>query len=197
MYLAQEKPKLTIIFTNTRHGARKVAGRLFDAGLECKEIHGDLVQQKREKIMDRFRKHQIPILVATDLASRGIDVHEITHIINYDLPQDISVYVHRIGRTARMGAKGKAVTFVTREEGHELTKIEQMINKELHKLDVEGFTSSQPTRESSFGPSRGGPPQNTNQPMSAPVAQPVPVAAAPASTNLSGKFPLSRRSRRR
>lgn len=185
--LDHEKPKLTIIFCNTRHGARKLARRLFDAGIEAKEIHGDLVQQKREKIMDRFRKHQIPVLVATDLAARGIDVHEITHIINYDLPQDISVYVHRIGRTARMGATGLAVTFVTREEGSELTQIEKLINKELHPWQVPGFTSSPPPRDSAIGPV-------------GPAPAPATVAVTPqprvtAGPNLAGKFPPRRRRR--
>jgi ATP-dependent RNA helicase DeaD len=189
--LDQEKPKLAIVFCNTRHGARKTARRLFDAGIEAREIHGDLVQQKREKIMDRFRKHQIPVLVATDLAARGIDVHEITHIINYDLPQDISVYVHRIGRTARMGATGLAVTFVTREEGPELTKIEKLINKQLHQWDVPGFTPSPAPRDSHFGP-------RPHSPSQAPAVTPAPVAIAPRVTtgpNLAGKFPPRRRRR--
>ncbi len=141
--LAQEKPTLAIIFTRTKHGARKLAKRLHAAGIEAREIHGDLVQEKRERIMERFRKHHIPILVATDLASRGIDVQGITHIINFDMPEDIEVYVHRIGRTARMGASGKAVTFVTREEGARLTDVEMLVNRELERLEVEGFDGAQ------------------------------------------------------
>ncbi|MGH6630554.1 MAG: DEAD/DEAH box helicase, partial [Burkholderiales bacterium] len=84
--LASQRPKLAIIFCNTKHGARKLAKRLHDAGEDAKEIHGDLVQQKREKVMERFRRHNIHLLVATDLAARGIDVSGITHIINYDTP---------------------------------------------------------------------------------------------------------------
>lgn len=189
-FLDHYKPKLAIVFTNTRHGARKVAGRLFDAGIEAKEIHGDLVQQKRERIMERFRKHQIPVLVATDLAARGIDVHSITHIINYDLPQDIAVYVHRIGRTARMGASGMATTFVTREEGADLTEIEMLINKQLEELKVPGFTPSAPPRGR-----EGDAPRGASAPLASP-ASPTPVAAAPAPpTSLGGKFPLRRRRR--
>ncbi|MEK6643408.1 MAG: DEAD/DEAH box helicase [Planctomycetota bacterium] len=190
-FLDHYKPKLTIVFTNTRHGARKVAGRLFDAGIEAMEIHGDLVQQKREKIMDRFRKHQIPVLVATDLASRGIDVHSITHIINYDLPQDISVYVHRIGRTARMGASGMATTFVTREEGADLTQIEVLINKQLESLNVPGFAPSEPTRGRD-----GDAPRAATAPLASSSASNVAVASkAAVPVNLSGKFPLRRRRR--
>lgn len=193
--LEQEKPKLTIIFCNTKHGARKLAQRLHAAGMEAREIHGDLVQQKREKIMERFRKHQIPLLVATDLAARGIDVHEITHIVNYDLPQDIQVYVHRVGRTARMGASGKAYTFVTREEGPELTKIEMMINKQLVKLEVEGFVPRS-TPDNPVGPVlKEGPPSSTatgGQPLTAAPAKPAETVGI----HYVGKVPLSRRKRR-
>jgi ATP-dependent RNA helicase DeaD len=194
--LLKEAPKLAIVFTNTKHGARKVAQRLHAAGVDCREIHGDLVQQKRERIMERFKKHQIPVLVATDLAARGIDVHEITHIINYDLPQDIQIYVHRIGRTARMGSSGRAITFVTREQGGELTEIEMLINKQIAKLEIEGFAPTSPPRESM---DRAGPhaaPQPVLQTaVASPAAAPA-KPAAPAGPSLSGKFPLSRRHRR-
>ncbi|MBE7506896.1 MAG: DEAD/DEAH box helicase [Planctomycetia bacterium] len=195
LLLEQEKPKLAIIFCNTKHGARKLAQRLHAAGMEAREIHGDLVQQKREKIMERFRKHQIPLLVATDLAARGIDVHEITHIINYDLPQDIQVYVHRVGRTARMGASGKAYTFVTREEGPDLTKIEMMINKQLIKLDIPGFEPRvAPDSVPGPGQSAGSSPQPAS--ASTPASPSTAVSAPPAPTHYTGKVPLSRRKRR-
>ncbi|MCB9858519.1 MAG: DEAD/DEAH box helicase [Phycisphaerales bacterium] len=139
--LKRENPKLTIIFTRTKHGARKLAKQLHAAGLMAKEIHGDLVQQKRESIMERFRKHHIPILVATDLASRGIDVSGITHIVNYDMPDDPEVYVHRIGRTARMGASGMAISFVAPDQGDVLTKVEMLINEQIGRVDLTGFES--------------------------------------------------------
>ncbi|MCA9256087.1 MAG: DEAD/DEAH box helicase, partial [Phycisphaerales bacterium] len=137
--LKREAPKLAIIFTRTKHGTKKLAKQLHAAGFLAKEIHGDLVQQKRESVMERFRKHHIPILVATDLASRGIDVTGITHIVNYDMPDDPEVYVHRIGRTARMGAKGMAISFVGPDQGDVLTKIEMLINEEIGRLDLDGF----------------------------------------------------------
>lgn len=203
LILDQEKPRLAIIFCNTKHGARKLAQRLHAEGIEAKEIHGDLVQEKREKIMDRFRKHKIPVLVATDLAARGIDVHEITHIVNYDLPQDVQIYVHRIGRTARMGSSGKAITFVTREQGGELTEIEMLINKEISKVEIPGFTPRPPPREDltgtsgshhgGRGPHRGAPQTPAHQPAATPASTP---AKQPASKGVGGKFPLSRRSRR-
>src|SRR5262249_17760923 len=197
LVLEEEKPRLAIVFCNTKHGARKLSKRLHAIGVPAKEIHGDLVQQKREKIMDRFRKHQIPVLVATDLAARGIDVHEISHIVNYDLPQDIQVYVHRIGRTARMGSRGKAITFVTREQGPELTQIEILINRQLEQLSVPEFKPTPPPRHAAERESGTRPGYTTPAAFLKPVA-PVTVAP-PASTahpNLGGKFPISRRRRR-
>ena len=155
--LKTEDPKLAIVFTRTKHGAKKLAKQLHAAGFQAKEIHGDLVQQKREKVMERFRKHHIPILVATDLAARGIDVTGITHIVNYDMPDDAEVYVHRIGRTARMGAKGKAISFVAPDQGAVLTKIEMLINEEIHRIEIDGFSAAPRSGgRSSSSDSRGG-----------------------------------------
>jgi ATP-dependent RNA helicase DeaD len=142
LILEQENPPIAIVFTNTKHAARKLAKKLHDAGIDATEIHGDLEQRKRDKVMERFRKHHIRVLVATDLAARGIDVSAISHIINYDIPVDSQVYVHRIGRTARMGQRGVAITFVTREQGKELTQIEKLINREIPARIVAGFTAS-------------------------------------------------------
>lgn len=210
LILDQEKPQLTIIFCNTKHGARKLAKRLHAVGIDAREIHGDLVQQKRESIMERFRKHKIPVLVATDLASRGIDVHNITHIINYDVPADTQAYVHRIGRTARMGATGKAITFVTREQGKLLTEIEMLINKQIERWDVPGFEPTQPPREGGeFRPGpvgrgeghRGGAPASHSMPSpsqsssTTPTSAPVQAPAAPPLEHRHGKFPVRRRRR--
>lgn len=187
LLLKQEKPRQAIVFCRTKHGARKLARRLHAAGFNAREIHGDLIQQKRERIMERFRKHHIPILVATDLAARGIDVRGISHIINFDMPEDIEVYVHRIGRTARMGAAGKAISFVTTEQGKGLTGIEMLINKELEKIMVEGF-------EPSPRPKEDGAVKESSQAV-LPASSP-PDATAPVARSLGGKFPASRRRRR-
>lgn len=146
LILEQEDPPIAIVFCNTKAMARKLAKKLFDIGVNVTEIHGDLEQRKRDSVMKRFRKHQIRVLVATDLAARGIDVSEISHIINYDIPVDTEIYVHRIGRTARMGARGVAITFVSREEGKELTNVEKLINRQVPERAVEGFVPS-PERE--------------------------------------------------
>jgi len=142
MLLKQQAPEIAIVFCNTKHAARKLAKKLHDAGVDAIEIHGDLVQRKRDRVMSLFRKHQIRVLVATDLAARGIDVSAVTHIYNYDVPQDPEIYVHRVGRTARMGAKGVAVTLVTRDQGGELTAVEALINREIPARTVPGFQPS-------------------------------------------------------
>ncbi|MFO0839362.1 MAG: DEAD/DEAH box helicase [Phycisphaerae bacterium] len=132
----------TIVFTNTKAAARRLCSRLKADGYDAMEIHGDLFQRKRERVLERFRKGRFQLLVATDLAARGLDVSGITHIINYDIPENAEVYVHRIGRTARMGQSGTAITFVTFEEGKQITAIEHLINKEILPRRVEGFESS-------------------------------------------------------
>jgi ATP-dependent RNA helicase DeaD len=102
-------------------------------------IHGDLPQRSRDRTMERFRSGQVALLVATDVVGRGIDVSGISHIINYDIPQFCDDYVHRVGRTGRMGRQGVAYTFVTPEEGNELTRIEIRINRLLQRAEVAGF----------------------------------------------------------
>ncbi len=142
--LQQENPELAIIFTRTKHGAEKLARKLHADGIECREIHGNLAQNKRDRVMKNFRGGKFDVLVATDLASRGIDVADISHIINYDISEDPEVYVHRVGRTARMGARGKAFTLVTREQGGELTKVENLINMLIPQAKIEGFEPTPP-----------------------------------------------------
>ena len=137
--LQEQNPDLAIVFCRTKRGAEKIAKRLHADGIECREIHGNLAQNKRERVMKSFRGGKFDVLVATDLASRGIDVADISHIINYDIPEDPEVYVHRVGRTARMGAAGKAFTLVTPQQGEELTKVESLINMVIPLARVEGF----------------------------------------------------------
>jgi CxxC-x17-CxxC domain-containing protein len=139
--LEKEDPPLTIIFCGTKMGAKRLAEKLKRLYINAREIHGDLQQSRREKILTRFRTGQVKMLIATDVASRGIDVQNITHIINYDIPYKIEDYVHRIGRTGRIGKSGKAYTFVTREEGSYLTEIELLINKEISRMHFDDLNS--------------------------------------------------------
>ncbi|MGH7177271.1 MAG: DEAD/DEAH box helicase, partial [Tepidisphaeraceae bacterium] len=144
MLLERENPDLAIVFCKTKRGAEKIAKRLHADGIECREIHGNLAQNKRDRVMKSFRGGKFDVLIATDLASRGIDVADISHIINYDIPDDPEVYVHRVGRTARMGARGKAFTFVGRDQGEQLTKIENLINMVVPLATIEGFEPRPP-----------------------------------------------------
>src|SRR5260370_10680784 len=103
-----------------------------------------MAQNKRERVMNNFRHGKFDVLIATDLASRGIDVADISHIINFDIPEDPEVYVHRVGRTARMGAAGKAFTFVASDQGDELTKVESLVNMVIAQAKLEGLEPKAP-----------------------------------------------------
>jgi ATP-dependent RNA helicase DeaD len=137
--LRREDPRQAIIFCRTKRGTEKVHRQLSKAikGVDC--IHGDLAQKNRDRVMAAFREGKVRILVATDVVGRGIDVSGISHIINYDVPHFCDDYVHRVGRTGRMGREGVAYTFVTPEEGHELTRIEVRIERLLKRAEIEGF----------------------------------------------------------
>ncbi len=135
--LRRELPTQSIIFTNTKRMSDALALRLDKLGFKARCIHSDLSQNKRERIMDDFRTGRIEHLVATDVAARGLDITGISHVINYDVPANPEDYVHRVGRTGRMGAAGKAFTFVTPGEGKELTQIEKLINRMLEEYEME------------------------------------------------------------
>lgn len=120
-----------IVFTRTKHGADKVVRHLRRAGSSAEAIHGDKSQNARKRTLDSFRDGRVHVLVATDIASRGIDVDNISHVINYDLTHEPESYVHRIGRTARAGASGIALSFCDREERGHLRAIQRLIRKEI------------------------------------------------------------------
>ena len=164
--IKQEEPEHALVFTRTRRATARVARDLHAAGVDAREIHGDLYQRKRDRIMDSFRRGKLHVLVATDLASRGLDIDDISHVINYDIPEDPEVYVHRIGRTARMGRPGKAFTFVTPEQGEELTRIEMLINCEITCRKLKGFRRMEtepvkPTAGPAVTKKRSGPARGT------------------------------------
>jgi ATP-dependent RNA helicase DeaD len=142
--LEREHVRQCIIFVERKRGADRLYRNLKAHHAKAAAIHGDLPQPQRERIMAAFRDGRIQILIATDVMSRGIDVSGISHIINYDLPNDLENYVHRIGRTGRMGADGRAISFVTPEQGGQLTDIELTINKEIPADRVEGFEAFAP-----------------------------------------------------
>jgi ATP-dependent RNA helicase DeaD len=122
-----------LVFCRTKIDTSQLAQKLGDRGYSADALHGDLSQNEREKILNKFRKQKINILTATDVAARGIDIMDLTHVINYTLPQDPESYVHRIGRTGRAGKQGTAVTFVTSSEYRRLTYIKKTSNSEMKK----------------------------------------------------------------
>ena len=127
--------KLTIVFSRTKHGANKLAKSLCASGFPADAIHGNKSQAQREKALDRFKKGLTPVLVATDVAARGVDVKDVGLVINFDLPNEPEAYVHRIGRTARAGAEGRAVSFCSEDELEYLREIEKIIKMPIPRWD--------------------------------------------------------------
>jgi ATP-dependent RNA helicase DeaD len=139
--LERDQPEQAIIFCRTKRGTERIYRRLSKHFRAVDMMHGDMQQSARDRVMKAFRAGEVRLLVATDVVGRGIDVTRISHIINYDIPQSSDDYVHRVGRTGRMGREGVAYTFVTTEEGGELTRIEILINRLLKRDEIEGFAA--------------------------------------------------------
>ncbi len=125
------RSELSLIFSRTKHGAKNLAKKLNSIGIEADSIHGNKSQAARQKTLDLFKQGRIPVLVATDVAARGIDVKNITLVINFDLPMEADAYVHRIGRTARAGESGRALSFCSFEEVALLRDVEKLIKKKV------------------------------------------------------------------
>ena len=115
-----------LVFTRTKHGANRLADKLVRARIQADAIHGNKSQNARERALAGFKSGRVRVLVATDIAARGIDVDNVTHVINFELPDEPESYVHRIGRTARAGASGVALSFCDREERDNLRAIERL-----------------------------------------------------------------------
>ncbi len=155
-----------LVFSRTKHGANRIAKVLDKAGIRSAAIHGNKSQNARTRALDGFREGDIPVLVATDIAARGIDVEGVTHVINFDLPNVPETYVHRIGRTARAGASGIALSFCDDEERAYLVDIERLMGRHLDRVDDHAFLAKAPPPpmtdlearrggSSGRGPSRG------------------------------------------
>ncbi len=137
--LRQPDVKHTIVFSRTKHGANRIVRDLEKAGISAVAIHGNKSQGARTRALDAFRRGEISVLVATDIAARGLDVDGISHVINFDLPNVPETYVHRIGRTARAGASGVAWSFCDPDERPHLASIEMLIDKPLKRTGAEPF----------------------------------------------------------
>ena len=125
-----------IIFTRTKIDAQNIAEKLTREGYDIDALHGDLTQQQRDKVMGEFREKTLQLLIATDVAARGIDVKEITHVINYELPDDVEVYTHRSGRTGRAGSTGISISIVHSREIGKLRQIERIVQNSFHKMEI-------------------------------------------------------------
>ena len=140
----REQPRQCIIFCERKRWVEDLYRLLRRERRRVAAMHGDLPQPMRNRIMQGFREGKIVYLVATDVVGRGIDVKNISHVINYDIPEDPENYVHRIGRTGRLGADGIAIAFVTPEQGQQLTDIEMFINTQIREERIEGFQAYAP-----------------------------------------------------
>ncbi|MFG0252924.1 MAG: DEAD/DEAH box helicase [Phycisphaerales bacterium JB038] len=171
--LTRDDMERTLIFSRTKYGADRMVRGLRRAGIRAEAIHGDKSQGARTRALASFKSGRNSVLVATDIASRGIDVDEITHVINFDLPNEPETYVHRIGRTARAGASGVAISFCDREEQSYLRAIERLIDKKIAVVVTErdiapaGGQSARPTggvRKSGGGHKSDGHPSRRRKP---------------------------------
>jgi ATP-dependent RNA helicase DeaD len=129
--LKQEEPEQAIIFCRTKIGASRLERALKDKGLDVKALHGDMSQGSRDGVMIAFKDHRVRLLVATDIAARGLDIEHVTHVINYDVPDSSEIYVHRIGRTGRVGRTGRAITLVTPAQREEIGRIERDVKTSI------------------------------------------------------------------
>jgi ATP-dependent RNA helicase RhlE len=135
-----EKINHVLIFTRTKHGADKVAKALNAFNIKAEAIHGNKSQNNRERALKGFKDRTLQVLVATDIASRGIDVDKLTHVINFEIPEQAETYVHRIGRTGRAGEKGEAISFCSHEELPYFKQIQKLIQKEIEVVKKHPFS---------------------------------------------------------
>jgi len=131
--------KQVLVFCRTKHGANRLAQQLARDGVNADAIHGNKSQNQRERALAEFKEGKVRVLVATDIAARGLDIEALPHVVNYDLPHVAEDYVHRIGRTGRAGVEGEAVSFVSAEERPLMAAIERLINRKVESRPIEGF----------------------------------------------------------
>jgi ATP-dependent RNA helicase DeaD len=145
--LKAERPDQAIIFVRTKIGVDRLARRLGDKGVRVKALHGDMSQGSRDGVMIAFKGGRERLLVATDVAARGLDISGVTHVVNYDIPTSPDVYVHRIGRTGRVGRSGRAITLITPRQRRELEAIERHANTEIGEWSPNGGPPAEAARE--------------------------------------------------
>jgi ATP-dependent RNA helicase DeaD len=176
--LKAERPEQAIIFVRTKIGADRLARSLGDKGIRVKALHGNMSQGSRDGVMINFKDGREKLLVATDIAARGLDISGVSHVINYDMPNSPEVYVHRIGRTGRVGRSGRAITLITEKQRKDLDAVRKHANTEISPWSANG---GPPRAKKAPGPAAGTPesPDWTPPDDSAGEAPPEPAAAAP------------------
>ena len=168
--LKAEDPEQAIIFCRTKIGASRLERTLKDKGLNVKALHGDMSQGARDGVMISFKDHRVKLLVATDIAARGLDIEHVTHVINYDVPASSEVYVHRIGRTGRVGRTGRAITLVTPAQRDEIDRIERDVKTKIGEWETpeERLEHAPPPRQR----------ERRSEPASEPAAEAAPSVTA-------------------
>jgi len=174
----------TLIFTRTKHGAKGLAQKLEKAGHSADALQGNLSQNRRREVMENFRTGKVRVLVATDIAARGIDVADISHVINFDMPETPEAYVHRIGRTGRAEKTGQAFSFASRDEQDQVRAIERLLGKQLEQHQLEGFDYSVPAPKNTGMQKR--PARPGARPQSRPSSRPASSARPQAKANPGG-----------
>lgn len=142
--LRKTKTKSVLVFTRTKHRAERVAQQLIRAGYQVASLQGNLPQHRRQAALEGFRTGSTKILVATDIAARGIDILSISHVINYDMPESTDDYIHRIGRTGRVDKNGDALTLVTNADTGKINALERLLDAPLERLTLQGFDYTKP-----------------------------------------------------
>ena len=152
--LDRTRTEKVLVFTRTKHGANRLTKQLVADGLSAAAIHGNKSQAQRTRALAEFKQGDIRVLVATDIAARGIDVESLPHVINFDVPDEAENYVHRIGRTGRAGASGEAISLVSRDDFRNLCAIEQHLGYFVTREVVEGFAPklAVPASNSDYAP---------------------------------------------
>ncbi len=176
--LKHDQPLRSIIFVNTKRCAEELDATLNANGYKTAALSGDVPQEKRQKLLQSFQQNEISLLIATDVAARGLHIPDVSHVINYDLPQDVEDYVHRIGRTARFGASGEAISFICEDYAYSMPDIEEFIGQKIpvsaipSELLVDVIKPERRPRE--FRPDQRGkrPPHNQNRKPKAPALAP-------------------------
>jgi ATP-dependent RNA helicase RhlE len=164
MLLGDAAVERVLVFTRTKHGAERVGKQLMRSGISADTIHGNKSQNQRQRALDRFRSGKAAVLVATDVAARGLDVDGITHVVNFDLPVEAEAYIHRIGRTGRAGAAGIALSFCDGEERRLLRDIERLTGLKIQVRIAEGLPPLTERQQRDGAVSADGPPRSPRSP---------------------------------